>query len=107
MRMSYALVLLLAACAGDRSITHGADGAPEWDRRLQAAIPVGTDAVAARATLEANQFQCGSADSLGGFRCDKWSGRRWAVVRRRWYAGIEVRGGRVTAVRSRTDLTGP
>ena len=68
MRMSYALVLLLAACAGDRSITHGADGAPEWDRRLQAAIPVGTDAVAARATLEANQFHCASADSLGGFR---------------------------------------
>ena len=101
---------LLAADGGarDRTITRGADGARDWQRRLAAAVPVGTPAGAARATLERNGFRCQAPDSAGApLWCDKWSGGQFAVVRRRWQAVLHFEGERVVAVEATTGLTGP
>ena len=99
---------LLAGCAGDRSITHGADGEREWNRKLHAAVPLGTPRDSAVATLERNGFRCVAPNQSRESRwCDKWSGGKMAIVRRRWQAVIEFEGERVTTVRASTNLTGP
>ena len=92
-------------CARDSSITHGADGAPEWDRHLAAAIAPGMTIDSARAIMQRNGFRCElSSDDLW---CDKESGGRFAIVRRRWQATLGVEDGHVRAVKGTTGLTGP
>ena len=106
--LASAALLAAVGCARDRSITRGADGAHDWERRLADAVPVGTPAGAARATLERNGFRCQAPDSVGApLWCDKWSRGQFAVVRRRWQAVLELEGERVVAVKATTGLTGP
>lgn len=93
-------VLLLGGCRLDRTITHGADGRQEWDRRLHAAVPVGMEEGAARSLMHRNGFRCETRPAR--LSCDKWSRNRG--VRRRWMADLRVRGGRVTEVRSNTAI---
>lgn len=93
-------ILLLGGCRLDRTITHGADGRPEWDRRLQAAVPVGMAEDAARSLMHRNGFRCETRPA--GLSCEKWS--RNQGVRRHWMADLRVRGGRVTEVRSNTGI---
>jgi len=103
------LVTVAVGCAGDRSITHGADGSPEWDRRLAAAIPIGIPLDSAQAVMLRNGFRCElGADSVRYLWCDKTGGTGFAVVRRRWQAVLNLdTGDRIARVRATTDLTGP
>ena len=92
-------------CGRDSSITYGADGAPEWDRRLAAALAPGMTVDSAHTVMQRNGFRCEtSAVSLW---CDKESGGRFAIVRRRWQAVLELRAGRVLAIKGSTGLVGP
>jgi hypothetical protein len=93
------------ACARDRSITHGADGAPEWERRLARAIAPGMIVDSARGTMERNGFRC--EISAADLWCDKESGGRLAIVRRRWQATFAIQDGRVRAINGTTGLIGP
>lgn len=93
-------LLLLGGCRLDRTITHGADGRPEWDRRLRAAVPVGMEEDSVRSLMERNGFRCETRPV--GLSCDKWS--RDQGVRRQWMAELRVRGGRVSEVRSSTRI---
>lgn len=103
------LLTLAVGCAGDRSITHGADGSPEWDRRLAAAIPIGFPLDSAQAVMVRNGFRCElGADSVRYLWCDKTRGGRFAVVRRRWQAVLNLdTNDRIARIRATTDLTGP
>jgi hypothetical protein len=95
-------------CGRDRSITHGADGSPEWTRRLTAAVPLGVARDSAQAMLERNGFRC-ERDSVrtASLWCEKESGGRFAIVRRRWQAMITIQDGHVAAVQATTGLIGP
>jgi hypothetical protein len=94
-----------SGCARDGSITHGADGSPEWDRRLAAAVTPGMTVDSARAIMQRNGFVCEvSADDL---LCHKESGGRFAIVRRRWQATLATRDGHVRAIKGTTELIGP
>jgi len=93
------------ACARDDSITHGADGAPEWNRRLAAAIELGLPIDSARLVMERNGFRCELL--TGDLWCDKKSGGRFAIVRRRWQATLAISDGRVRAIKATTGLIGP
>jgi hypothetical protein len=104
-RLPTLLLPLLIACAGrDSTITHGADGAPEWSRRLAAAVPLGIGADSARDIMTRSGFACRSGtDSVAHMSCDKESSRR--VVRRQWQAVIELDAQQhVIAVRGTTRL---
>jgi len=92
-------------CARDNSITHGADGAPEWDRRLAAVIAPGMIADSAHAILQREGFRCET--SANDLYCTKQSGGRFAIVRRHWKAILAIRDGHVRAVKGTTGLTGP
>ena len=110
-RTAYLLGIALAsgACGPrDQTITRGADGAPEWSRRLSAAVRVGTTADAARSVMEANGFHCREgADSVAYLWCDKLSAKK-ALVQRRWQAVINLNSQRrVYEVRASTGLIGP
>lgn len=105
---TFTLALLIAvACARrDASITHGADGAPEWSRHLTAAVPLGIPADSARRIMEGNGFRCEVADSVASLWCDKRSGK--ALVQRRWQAVVTLDAHRrVKEVRGSTGLIGP
>jgi hypothetical protein len=56
-----------------------------------------------------NGFHCQlGADSVRYIWCDKWSGGRFSIVRRRWQAVLNVDGrGRIFERRAITGLTGP
>jgi hypothetical protein len=102
------VVLITAAslaCARDDSITHGADGAPEWDRRLAAAIAPGMIADSAHAILQREGFRCQT--STKDLYCTKESGGRFTIVRRHWKAILAIQDGHVRAVKGVTGLTGP
>ena len=103
------LVTVAVGCAGDRSITHGADGSPEWDRRLAAAIPIGIPRDSAQAVMLRNGFRCElRTDTVRYLWCNKTGGRRFAVVRRRWQAVLNLdTNDRIARVRATTGLTGP
>ena len=103
------LLSLAAGCAVDRSITHGADGSPEWERRLAAAIPIGITVDSARGIMARNGFRCEmGADSVRYLWCDKNGGGRFSVVRRRWQAVLSLdHSDRISHVRATTGLTGP
>jgi hypothetical protein len=102
------LCFALAACQGDRTITRGADGAGEWDRRLWAAVPVGTPEHDATVTMERNGFRCRALPDLPStVWCDKMSGGNLDSVKRRWQATFTVKDGRVVAVIAFTGLIGP
>ena len=106
--VSIAALWLALACAGrDTSITHGADGAPEWSRRLAAAVPPGITADSARHVMEASNFHCrAGVDSVAYLWCDKVADK--AIVQRRWQATVSLDAQqRVREVRGTTDLTGP
>ena len=103
------LLLTVAGCRGaDRTITRGVESRHEWSRRLAGVIRPGMTRDSARHLLEQNGFACeggpGTDDSL---RCDKWSGGRWAIVRRRWIATVTVASGRVATAQGNTGLVGP
>jgi hypothetical protein len=101
-----ALLFSLLGC-GDRSITRGADGEREWSRHLAAAVPLGTPAESAQATMERNGFQCRAGrDSVAYLWCAKMSSTV-NVVRRRWQAVLNLDQGRVFEVRASTGLIGP
>jgi hypothetical protein len=105
-----AFASVLVVCGGcDRSITHGADGKRDWARRLAAAVPVSTPADSARAILERNGFHCqAGADSAAFLWCEKESGGKATIVRRRWQAVLTLDAQqRVVAVRASTRLIGP
>src|SRR2546426_389057 len=100
-------VALLGLGACDRTITHGADGEPEWARRLIGAVPVGTRVDSARSTMERNGFQCSAGtDSVPHLWCDKTSGKH-GLVHRRWQAVLNLDRDRVIEVRASTGLVGP
>ena len=102
-------VIALASCrAADRTITHGVESRQEWRRRLAEVIPLGTPAESARVVLERNGFACRpAAEGPSAVWCDKWSGGRWAIVRRRWIASVTIDNGKVVATRANTGLVGP
>ena len=103
------LLAVAAGCGRDRSITHGADGSSDWDRRLAAAIPIGIPLDSARAIMLHNGFHCELVtDRSRQLWCDKSGGGRFAVVRRRWHAVLDLdTGDRIARVRASTGLTGP
>jgi hypothetical protein len=101
-------VVFALACAHDETITRGADGPNDWKRRVEAAIPLGISVDSTRSVLTRNGFNCRpfeSADST--VWCDKESGGRLEIVRRRWQVTLHFKAGRVNKVESSTDLTGP
>jgi len=101
------LLLLVAVlgCARDRSITKGAENQHEWSRRLSAAVPVGTVADTARATLERNGSQCqATRDTVDHLQCEKESK---GLVIRRWKALLNLDHGRVVEVHALLELIGP
>jgi hypothetical protein len=99
----------LACAPPDGTITRGADGEREWARNLAAAIPLGISGDSAQAVMERNGFRCHTgADSVVYLWCDKYSGGRAAVVRRRWQAVLNLDDGRrVFEARASTGLIGP
>jgi hypothetical protein len=101
------VVAFALACARDETITRGADGADDWKRRAEAAIPLGISIDSARAVLVRNGFNCRpleSADST--VWCDKVSGGRFEMVRRRWQTILHFQSGRVKKIESSTGLIG-
>lgn len=94
------MALSVAACNRDHTITRGASGHGDWDRRLKVAVPIGIPIATAQATLEHNGFAC-HRDALGAqvLRCDKQSSRKLAFLRRYWQATIGARDGKVSDVR--------
>ena len=95
-------------CSRDHSITHGADGSPEWTRRLANAVPIGLPRDSAWAILERNGFHCRlDSAATASFWCDKESRGRFTIVRRHWRAFLAVQGGHIAAVQATTGLTGP
>jgi len=105
-RLLIASCLVAVACARDTTITHGADGLPEWQRRLAAAVPLGVSVDSARSVMRANGFDCQEgADSVVYLWCSKMAA---GIVRRRWQAVINLRSNRtVLEVRASTGLSGP
>jgi hypothetical protein len=104
----FLLCLSLAACGGDRTITWGADGEREWDRKLRAAVSVGTPVQDVVLVMERNGFRCEAPDGQGtSLRCDKTSSGFLKPVKRRWQATFETRDGHVEAVHASTGLVGP
>lgn len=103
------IVTLVVACRRDNSITRGADGGNDWNRRLAAAVPIGMSMDSARTVLTRNGFQCSlGADTVRYFRCEKDSGGRFEFARRRWIALLYVdQGNRVSGVRATTGMIGP
>ena len=63
----------------------------------------------ARTLLTKNGFQCSlGADTVRYFRCDKTSGGRVALARRRWIALLYIDPqNRVSGVRATTGMIGP
>jgi hypothetical protein len=106
-RAAWIVVMSVATsgCTRERSITHGADGAPEWDRRLAAAVAPGMTVDSARAMMQRNGFRC--TVSAVDLWCDKESGGQFAIVRRRWQATLGIQDGHVRTVKGSTGLTGP
>ena len=97
--------LAFLGCSVDHSITHGADGAPEWDRRLRNAVPIGTPISEARAILIDNGFNCDAAGTTSAtLECTKLAPNALSVARRRWHARLEATDGRVSRVESSTEL---
>lgn len=98
------LFIALSCGSRDTSITHGADGQPEWSRRLAAAVPLGSSVDSVRRIMESNGFQCREeADSGFHLSCAKLSGK--AVVQRRWQAFVDLDARRlVYEVRGSTAL---
>jgi len=103
------IVLFIALACGNRdtSITHGADGQPEWSRRLSAAVPLGISVDSAGRIMESNGFRCREgADSVFYLSCEKLSSK--AVVQRRWQAVLNLDARRrVYGVRGFTALIRP
>jgi len=101
-------VVFAIACARDQTITRGADGANDWKRRVEVAIPLGISVDSAKSVFARNAFNCGRFDSRDStLRCEKDSGGRFEFVRRRWIAVLQIESGRVTRVESATGLIGP
>jgi hypothetical protein len=103
------LVLGASACdPRDQTITRGADGTPEWSRRLSAAVRIGASVDSARLVMERNGFRCREGvDSVPHIWCDKLSAKK-APVQRRWQAVITLdQERRVHEVRASTGLVGP
>jgi hypothetical protein len=97
-----ALSLALCACSGDRTITHGADGANEWDRKLHAAVAVGTPVEDVVMLMQKNGFTCeGLAEGSATLTCQKESS---GAVTRHWQASFDVTDGKVAGIHSDTGI---
>jgi hypothetical protein len=102
------LLLIAPACANrETSITHGADGQPEWSRRLAAGVSLGISADSARHIMESSGFTCREgADGVFYLSCEKRS--RKGIVQRRWHAIVNLDARRrVHDVHGSTALTRP
>jgi hypothetical protein len=98
----------LLGCTHDTTITRGADSDSHWRRRIAAAIPAGTALETARSTMQGSGFQCEPTPTgAEALACEKVSKTHLGGVRRRWQAWFTAVDGRVTAVRSSTELLGP
>jgi hypothetical protein len=107
MRLLGSLILLGSCRVGDRTITRGADGDQDWARRLTAAVPLGTSADLARATMESNGFSCRVGQESGvDLWCDKTGAQR-GLVQRHWRAVFKLERGQVTQAKASTDLLAP
>lgn len=106
LRIVLGLLVAAGACTVDQTITHGADGAPEWERRLSAAVAIGVPLDSARAIMLRNGFRCeAGADSVRYLWCDKMGGGRFAIARRRWQAVLSLGDrNRIARVRATTGL---
>jgi len=97
-----ALCLALAACSSDRPITDGADGSPEWDRKLKGAVAIGTSVEDVVMLMQKNGFTCeGLDDTSSTLTCEK---RSSGAGPRRWQATFEVKDGHVAAIQSATSI---
>jgi len=95
---------LLLGCSGDATITRGADGSPEWERKLQAAVPLGTPVAETRGIMSSNGFHCEpAADPVPTLWCRKEADNALGLGRRRWQATFLIRDGRVDDIRSSTQ----
>jgi hypothetical protein len=95
-------LLAAAACSGDHTITHGADGSNDWDRRLKAAVAVGTPVEDAVMLMQKNGFTCeGLAEGSSTLTCRKESS---GAVTRRWQAMFDVKDGKVADIHSDTGI---
>jgi len=99
------LSLFIVACTIDHTITHGADGSPEWDRRLRSAVAIGAQIEDAQAVLVRNGFKCNVGPAKPEtLVCDKVASNSVGGVRRRWHATVEATDQRVSRVESSTEL---
>jgi hypothetical protein len=95
---------LLLGCSRDATITRGADGSPEWDRKLRAAVPLGSSISEARGIMDHNGFHCEpAADPVATLWCRKEAEDALGLGRRRWQATFLIRAGRVDGIRSSTQ----
>ena len=103
-RCLFLLCLALAACSSDRDLTHGADGSREWDRKLRAAVAVGTSVDDVARLMQQSGFVCeGLSPDSPKLTCTK-SGGRTPVATRRWQAAFDIKDGRVAEIHSETSL---
>ncbi|HEV8376878.1 MAG TPA: hypothetical protein VGR38_11675 [Candidatus Polarisedimenticolia bacterium] len=94
---------LLLSCRGDATITRGADGSPEWDRKLRAAVPLGSPTQETRGIMQRNGFHCEpGADPVTTLWCRKEADAPLGLGRRRWQATFLIRDGHVDEIRSST-----
>ena len=98
----------LAACtASDQSITRGADGQNDWERRLRAVVKPGMTEDSAQRVMVANGFTCSAGvDSTRFLACSK-DGKSSPVFRRWRGVFILDANRRVSAVRASTGMVGP
>ena len=95
---------LLLGCSRDATITGGADGSPEWERKLRGVVPLGTSVVETRAIMSRNGFHCEPAtDPVPMLWCKKEAEDALGLGRRRWQATFLIRKGRVDGVQSSTQ----
>jgi hypothetical protein len=101
-------IVFTLGCARDGTITRGADGPSDWQRRLESAIPLGISPDSTASILKRNGFDCQPFNTVDfTLSCEKVSDPRLDVVRRKWVALLAFQSGGVANVRGSTDLIRP
>ena len=82
-------LLVLAACARDRTITANVTDTASFRRAIASRVSPGMSLEMARTRLEREGFVCPQAEMVPGtpwyLYCRKQSGGRWAIVRRTYF----------------------